>query len=208
LGFSRTERVGDPVTDPSLGGGALTDLGVYPLGLATALLGELKLLSHHVRRSTGPVGSIRDAALLLKSEGDVSVTINVRHATYLSNRFVIAGEKGRITLDAPFIEGLGRRHLDVHPVNHRASDGAGAMATRLKMSGLWPKLRNINRLLRHSDGRHVVQGYRGTGLQFQANEVQRCLALGLRESPLLPLTATLHVQDLITRAGRIDSTPK
>ena len=205
LGFARVERAGDPVTDQRLGGGALNDLGVYPLALATALIGKMELMSCDVRRSADLGETVRDAALLLKSESGVAINISTSHTTVLSNRLVIAGDNGRITIDAPFIEALGFRHLPVMPVDHRAGDGSGRATIALKMSALWPILRKLSKPMRHPDGRHVSYDYRGTGLQFQAEEVQRCLSLGLHESPLLPLAASIHVQDLITKVKQFDT---
>jgi predicted dehydrogenase len=200
LGFPRIARTGDPVTDISLGGGALNDLGVYPLALASVLAGPLRLISCHVKRGDGPVDTIRDAvALLVAGENGAIVSLSVSHATHLSNRFEIIGEAGRMTIDAPFIEALGLRHVPVAAMDHRSGDTPGRAAVALRGGRLWPLLRGARRHLRHPDGPHSPYGYRGTGLQFQADEVARCLSRGLIVSPLFSLDFSMKVYRLISQ---------
>jgi hypothetical protein len=39
--------------------------------------------------------------------------------------------------------------------------------------------------------------FEGRGYQFEAAEVQRCLAAGLTESPLMPQDTTLEIMNLL-----------
>ncbi|MBU0780752.1 MAG: Gfo/Idh/MocA family oxidoreductase [Alphaproteobacteria bacterium] len=200
LGFPRIARAGDPVTDMGLGGGALNDLGVYPLALASVLAGPLRLVSCYVTRGDGLVDTIRDAAaLLVADESGVIVSMSVSHATHFSNRFEIIGEAGRMTIDAPFIEALGLRHVPIAAMDHRSGDTSGRVAVALKGGRLWPLLRGARRHLRHPDGPHSSYGYRGTGLQFQADEVARCLNCNLIASPLFSLDTSLDVYSLVAQ---------
>jgi hypothetical protein len=153
-----------------------------------------------VKRGDGLVDTIRDAAaLLVADESGAIVSISVSHATHLSNRFEIIGEAGRMTIDAPFIEALGLRHVPIAAMDHRSGGTPGRAAAALRGGRLWPLLRGARRHLRHPDGPHSSYGYRGTGLQFQADEVARCFSRGLTVSPLFSLDFSMKVYSLISQ---------
>jgi hypothetical protein len=48
-----------------------------------------------------------------------------------------------------------------------------------------------------SEPEYVERSFPGTGYQFEAAEVQRCLRAGLTESPLVPHAVTLEVMALL-----------
>jgi len=144
----------------TLGGGALLDLGVYPVGLAHLLLGVpqqvrafAQLSPEGVDENTGILLGYADGALATLSCGMVGATPLVASVT---------GTAGRIDLPAPF-------YRPPYATLHR--DGAAPEVLPADLSG-W-------------------------GYQHEAAEVQRCLAAGLRESPLVPQRATLEVLGLL-----------
>lgn len=52
-------------------------------------------------------------------------------------------------------------------------------------------------------GRLESHHYAGNGYHYQVDEVERCLAAGLRESPLMPLSESIAIAetvDLVRRA--------
>lgn len=85
--------------DPSQGGGALLDVGIYPASFAYFV--------------AGPVEAVSAEGVLAAGGVDGTVAFSLRHGTAVSslscslladtsNRAVIAGSAGRIELDAPF----------------------------------------------------------------------------------------------------------
>lgn len=88
------------VLDPALGGGALLDVGIYPLSLASFLL--------------GPIASVQAQAEIGRTGVDVHTAFQLRHANgALSQglcslrcttpwRAVVLGSGGRIELEPPF----------------------------------------------------------------------------------------------------------
>ena len=58
-------------------------------------------------------------------------------------------------------------------------------------------------VLEASETRRIDCAYEGTGLQHEIAEVQRCLAEGLTESPLLPLSETLQLAATMDVRARI-----
>lgn len=85
--------------DPALGGGALLDIGVYPLWFATWALGHPHLV--HASGFHAETGVDSDATLLLRAAGATAVARTSVLAT-APHRAGIFGENGRIELDAPF----------------------------------------------------------------------------------------------------------
>lgn len=154
----------DRLLAPELGGGALLDMGVYPLTLADLLLGEPAALA---------------AAGTLSGQGvDLSVAISAAYpdgavaaltttmAAHSPRTAWLATDRGRLEIPAPF-------H---HPgVAHWVEHDPGTM-TFLEPVVLDPPEPVI-----------------GTGLGNEAAEVMRCLRAGLLESPLVPHAQTLRI---------------
>jgi len=66
FGFSATPDPSHRVNDPTLGGGALLDLGIYPLSIACALL--------------GPVDAVQAQAIMGETGVDLTTAFTMRHA--------------------------------------------------------------------------------------------------------------------------------
>ena len=86
--------------DPALGGGSLLDVGVYPVSLATRLLGEpLRIQSSAV---LGKTGVDEQAAMLLDYEGGRQALLSSSIRTETGHAAVLSGSAGRIRIEAPF----------------------------------------------------------------------------------------------------------
>ncbi|MFI8204977.1 Gfo/Idh/MocA family protein [Streptomyces sp. NPDC085937] len=88
--------------DPGLGGGALADVGLYPLRAALHFLGpELEVIGARLAQGPGRRVETSGAALLGTPDGVTAhVTFGMEHA-YLS-RYELWGSEGRITVDRAF----------------------------------------------------------------------------------------------------------
>ncbi|WP_413317327.1 Gfo/Idh/MocA family oxidoreductase [Agrococcus sp. 1P02AA] len=101
---------GSRLIEPSLGGGALLDLGVYCVSLAHAFLGPVARI-----RAAGVVDDAgvdhRGAAILEHARGGIS-SLTFSMETLGSNRATIAGTEGVIELDPSFYAwtAYARRH--------------------------------------------------------------------------------------------------
>ncbi|MDB5507039.1 MAG: oxidoreductase [Devosia sp.] len=85
------------LNDPALGGGALLDLGIYPLSFIHEVLGAPSSIKATARmKETGVDGSI--AAVLGYDSGAIALTISASDAAG-SNSAVIIGTEGRIEID-------------------------------------------------------------------------------------------------------------
>jgi predicted dehydrogenase len=155
LGF-RVER---PPTDrllaPELGGGALLDMGIYPLTLAHLVLGPAETLT--ATADLSDTGIDLDVAIAGRYAGGAVAALSASITSACSTTATIATTEGTLTLPRQF-------H---HPayVDWSPTDGE---PERIDAPGLI-----------------------GTGLGNEAAEVQRCLAEGLMESPMVPHEQTL-----------------
>ncbi|WP_341718479.1 Gfo/Idh/MocA family oxidoreductase [Micromonospora sp. FIMYZ51] len=146
--------------NPELAGGALLDLGVYPLALVQDLLGRpAQLAAVGTLTTTGVDGQVT-LAMRHGERAQSSVHTSLWGLSAISAQ--ILGTDGRITFDGPFLR----------PTILRLETRAGKV--------------------------HTFDGTARNGFQFEVDEVARCVAEGLIESPLLPLddsVATLEVID-------------
>ncbi len=206
LGFARTETPGDPITDPSLGGGALHDLGCYGVSVAEFLLGPFQLAGGTVTRSG--TGSSRTASFVLCHAGQTEAaisTISVSHATQMSNTLVLSGSKSQISLDAPFIQG---RYGTETPV-HFAQAGAApnAFKSRLSNSLYGQKLKRVVRKVvpRH---KKIAIPFPGSGMQFEIDEVGACLHNGRTTSEIMPPDTTISVLEVLEKLNGSDTSTR
>ncbi|KAB1947090.1 Gfo/Idh/MocA family oxidoreductase [Micromonospora sp. ALFpr18c] len=146
--------------NPKLGGGALLDLGIYPISLAHLLLG----VPQHIRSwaQLGPEGTDENTGILFGYDTGAlaALSCGMVGATELSAS--ITGSTGRIDLPEPFFR-------------------PGSLT--LHRAGAEPET--------------IVAEEAGNGYQYETIEVQRCLAAGLTESPLVPHATTLEVMALL-----------
>lgn len=150
---------------PELGGGALLDLGVYVVSLASHLFGPPdEVIATSAPAFTGV--DAQTAVILRYSGGRMAVlftTVETRTATWAS----INGVDARIEIRGPFYA----------PVSFRLVTRDG----------------NVEEF----DLPHV-----GHGLYYEAAEVGRCLRAGLTESPLMPLTETIQIMEVLDEVRR------
>lgn len=175
-GAERTGRLFDPL----MGGGALLDLGVYPLSLADLLLGPAEqVTAHHV---LGPTGVDEHVAVTTTHAGGVLATSTASIRAVGPNRAVVAGSTGTMIVHGPICR---PRRLTV------STHGAASSRARRLLRAVAPTERTVA-----SAGRL----HRGNGYDGEAIEVIHCLRAGLTESPSMPLAASLRVMGVIDEA--------
>jgi predicted dehydrogenase len=94
LGLVREPNPADRLWDPAQGGGALLDLGVYPVSFAQMILGAPD--SVQVRGTIGPTGVEQDAAMLLGYDDGRWAMVDCSLRVPLAGAATIAGTAGRI----------------------------------------------------------------------------------------------------------------
>jgi predicted dehydrogenase len=145
--------------DPEQGGGALLDLGIYPVQLCSMVLGPVE----HVIASgvVGSTGVDEEVAAVLRHTGDRLGIVKASLRTSLSCRARISGTEGAIEL----------------PAYHHSP---------WSLTVVTP------------GGREKVDTvFEGDGLRFEIDEVHRCLADGLTESPTMPLDESVAMMQTL-----------
>lgn len=152
---------------PELAGGALLDLGIYPVAFASMLLGAPATV--HAAGGVAPTGVDANTGILL---GYASGAVALLHCGLLADSpqaTTVVGTAGRIELAAP---------------SFRPS------AMTLHRTGAEPETFTVE--------------LPGHGYTYQAEEVARCLAAGLAESPGMPLEETVAIAGVLdTVAARL-----
>ncbi|MGC4803991.1 Gfo/Idh/MocA family protein [Micromonospora sp. DT233] len=144
----------------ALGGGALLDLGIYPISLAHLLLGVPQQVRAWAK--IGPEGVDENTGLLFGYDSGAVATLSCGIVGATPVVASITGTAGRIDLPAPFLR---------------------PPSATLHRAGAEPET--------------IPADLTGGGYQYEAAEVQRCLAEGLTESPLVPHATTLEVMALL-----------
>jgi len=171
------------------GGGALLDLGVYPLSLAHALFGRPARVAS--RAMLGATGVDEQVVATLEYRGGAQAAIAVSLRSPLANDASVHGTRGLIRIHAPLYFPRRYEVIPVEPARPRtgAPPPPGARA-RLRRNPLAQAVADGIRSLRP---RGVVRRVAGAGYGLEAVEVMRCLAEGLSESPAMPLDETIAV---------------
>jgi predicted dehydrogenase len=139
LGFVAPQDRRHRLWNPVLGGGALLDLGVYPVAFAQMLLGEPDTVAAH--GSLSPDGVDAEAGLLLGWEGGARALLDQSLVAHQPGAATIIGTDGRIEL-AP------RFHRPTRLV-HTSGDGATEVHERAHEGrGYVPMLRAVQDCLR------------------------------------------------------------
>ena len=146
--------------DPAMGGGALLDLGVYPIHLTHLILGAPDTAYAWAHLTPEGVDENTGVVLGYSSGAVAALTCSINGAS--RNIASITGTDGRIDLPEGFM--VPRSFV-------------------LNRPGKAPETFELP--------------FEGSGYQFEAAEVQRCLLAGELESPLLPHDTTLEVMALL-----------
>ncbi|MGW4649513.1 Gfo/Idh/MocA family protein [Kitasatospora sp. NPDC004289] len=123
--FAGPTDPGHRLWDPALGGGALLDLGVYPVSFAQLLLGEPE--SVQARASLSDRGVDANTAVLLGHPGGATALLHCSLVAQSGQRAAVHGTGGWIELERDFFHAAGftlhREGRDPEP--YRAAPSAG-----------------------------------------------------------------------------------
>lgn len=163
LGFPVRRDPGDRLLDPALGGGALVDMGIYPLTLAHLVLGEPEEL--RAVATLAETGIDLDVAVAGRYAGGALATLSASLTGSPPRTAAVVTERGHVDLGPDF-------H---HPDRVRWVPDA-------EVEDAPP-----------AHGVEGIEPVIGRGYAHEALEVHRCLRAGLLESPLVPHAQTLSL---------------
>jgi predicted dehydrogenase len=100
LGFKSEAGPEHRLFNPALGGGALLDLGIYPLSIAVALLGPVDKVT--AQADLGPTGVDEQTGFLLRHRGGGMSVCSCSLRARLPSELTIAGERGHVRMNTMF----------------------------------------------------------------------------------------------------------
>ena len=168
LGFVVDKPSTDRLLDPALGGGALLDMGIYPLTFAHLFLGEPSAVA--ATASLSEAGADMNIAVSLGYDSGAVASLTSTMTAWSPCTATIATDRGRIDVPEQF-------H---HP----------EMVT-------WTSMAGDPDFDAPPDPEVLSEQLVGTGLSYEAVEVARCLRNGETESPLVPLDETVALMRLM-----------
>jgi len=185
LGFDVTFDPNHRIFDPTLGGGALLDLGVYAVSLCCALLGAPQQLTSHA--TLGETGVDEHVTMELSYANGVTASIETSVRMRLLNDAVVTGTQGQLSLSAPLYF---PQAVSFSPKTERAAVDVTRPQKLLRtMAGL-----------ARSAAAKLQAPVKGSGYQYEAAEVMRSLAAGRSESELMSLDASVQVMETMDAA--------
>lgn len=144
--------------DPALGGGALLDVGVYPISLASMILGQPNEIASQV--VIGETGVDDQSAQVFKYAGGEIALLSSAIRTRTPHEATIIGTEGYIRIHSRWW----------YPTT-MTIDKPGQSPQTLEFP------------------------YEGNGYNYEAAEVQRCVAAGRLESEIMPWDETLAIME-------------
>jgi predicted dehydrogenase len=173
--------------DPALGGGALLDLGIYPISLAYWLFGPPDRVESLA--VLGPTGVDEKSAALF---GYKNGRLAVLHFTLVADApsgAVIMGTRGRIRVHPPIYRPE-RLSLILKDLSNQAPK---PRPDRFRRFVRLPRLSPLRKTADEHRDPPLVFPLRGNGYNYEAEEVMRCLREGRLESRDMPLDETLSI---------------
>ena len=101
FGF-RIPKLADRLVKPELGGGAILDIGVYPIHFATMLFGEKPESIYVTGWLNSETGVDQYAAITLRYSGQRVAQITTSTALQLPNEAFVLGTEGMLKVPSPF----------------------------------------------------------------------------------------------------------
>jgi len=100
LGFTSPAGPEHRLFNPALGGGALLDIGIYPLSIAVALLGPVETVV--AQADIGATGVDEQTSFVLKHRGGGLSSCSCSLRAHLPNELTIAGARGHVRMNTKF----------------------------------------------------------------------------------------------------------
>ncbi len=178
---------------PELGGGALLDVGIYPLSLACMILGPPERVMGMAHLGQTGVDE-QSAAILGYGDGRMAQIFGaVRTASPIEAR--ILGTEGRIHIHNPMFSPerfTVTRHREGGPQMQRLPPRIKRVGRRLGLDKLWHRWQQ-------GRGQTIICPIAGNGYNYEAAEVMRCLRAGRLESDVMPWSETLMIMETLDR---------
>ncbi|MBI4658725.1 MAG: Gfo/Idh/MocA family oxidoreductase [Verrucomicrobia bacterium] len=171
--------------NPADGGGALLDVGIYPISLASMIFGPpVKIAS---MAQLGRTGVDEESAMLLQHAAGQIAVLMCAVRTNMPQEAVIMGTEGQIRIHSPWWRPTAMSLIA--DKGHQRSQRGQQLRVNLPLN------RPISLSLTACVGSESTLDfpYQGNGYQYEAAEVMCCLREGRIESETMPLAESLSI---------------
>jgi predicted dehydrogenase len=189
LGFPVALDEDNRFSNRQMGGGALYDLGIYTLSLASYLLGSpTQVVS---QASIGPTGVDEQSAFILSYGQEKLAVLHTSLCTHLSCDGLVIGTRGQIKIHPPLYQPH-KLSLTIFRNPNLSIPTQGWLDYAKKFPVIRFIFFRFERLFK--ERLEKIEGrIEGNGYSYEAAEVMRCLKAGLIESEIMPLDETLRI---------------
>jgi predicted dehydrogenase len=208
-----TQRLPDDPTHRlnalELGGGALLDLGVYPISFASSLFGAPTDISATATfKETGADAQV--ATGFRYAGGQVASTLSSSVAQGPNVASVI-GSEGRIEIDSVWYTATGFRYAGgqvASTLSSSVAQGPNVASVigsegRIEIDSVWYTATGFRRYDRAGDlVETCAPSVEGRGMQFQAFEIERLVREGRAQSDVMPLTESIEIMATMDEVRR------
>lgn len=193
FGTAEGRRPDNILFNPSLGGGALLDRGVYPISLAFHLLGKPDKISSEA--IIGETGVDEDVAAIFRYDQGHLALVNASLRTQSSNDCVIMGTRAQIRIHAPIYRPF---RMTVTPIHELERAGARRSRTESIRENHWlhsayQRFGRFASALVDRNATQYAEYYAGNGYHHEAEEVMACVRDGRLESAIMPLDESIAI---------------
>lgn len=167
--------------DPTLGGGSLLDLGIYPIAVCLSLFGQPNSFGGSWKNAPTGVDVSADVSLAFD---DFDAHLSCGFDCNGQNHFVIEGERGTLVIDAPFLKAsrlFVATSLPARKLMTSAGQTLFKAARRIPLPGL----------------KRFDHAFPGNGLQFEIEAASAAILEGRREHALMPLSRSIEALKII-----------
>lgn len=198
LGWPIDPSPESPLFDAQRGGGALLDLGVYPISLVLSILGRPEGVEAQIE--WGASGVDEQATLQLHYANRCQALVLTSFRGLLANDAWIVGTHGSLRIHGPL---YCPQALTIvrSPLARRAVPGSAR--GRLAMLARRSWVRRLRAWMSSRSEEVSRLPTLGEGYAHEALEVMRCLSSGAQESPIMPLDESLAVLEIVDEARSV-----
>ena len=162
--------------NPKKGGGALLDLGVYPVSIAYFLFGKPKSISSQAVLAKSGVDE--KVVTILQHQNDIQTIFSASLIGYYRAELTITGDKGMIKLSPPF---YCPRYIQITKL----------IPTPFKRTIVEKVIDKIF----NKYNKRVSDQIIGHGYYYEIEEVINCLNQNKIESDIIPLSETISIME-------------
>jgi len=190
--------------EKGMGGGALLDLGIYPISLACYLFGYPERVKSEVINS--PSGVDGTSALILRHQNNIASSIFTSISTYTDAAVTIMGERGVIEVNSPIyrpyaikVKKFEKTRLSDANAPYTVKDTIKSTIKKSEiLQAIAFKMMQCIATFSRLRGGDIIK-FSGNGYNYEAEEVMECLAQGKLESSVMPLNASLEASKIIDK---------